>query len=275
MHLEMRRTRVIASVTALILLTAGAVARAQPIPDHPILSDRYFMAIGALWTKSNVQANLNSGTVGLGTFLDFESDLGLDATNIIGTLMFRMQLSERWRLEAEYFKLERDKEQLISRTINWGDLNIPLGVGVRTRFSLEDVRLGLGYSFFRSRDKEVGVGLGLHVTSIEAELATQNFGAESADTSAPLPTLSVYARVALTDRWLLGMRVDRLSLDQGDVAGGITSGGIEFIYQPWRHVNIGMGYRDINYEVSSTGSDWRGEAQVQQSGPLFFVGTTF
>ncbi len=43
---------------------------------------------------------------------------------LIGQFAFRMNLSERWRLEAEYFSLNRDSEQQIARTIDWGDREI-------------------------------------------------------------------------------------------------------------------------------------------------------
>jgi len=81
--------------------------------------------------------------------------------------------------------------------------------------------------------------------------------------------------MALTDRWLLSMRVDRLSLDTGDIDGKVFSSGLDLIYQPWRHVSIGLGYRDINFQISSVSEDWRGKAQVQQSGPTLFLATSF
>lgn len=266
-------------VSAATILTAllahGAPVAAQAIPDHPMMSDRYFLAVGALWARSNVQASLNTGRVGVGTFIDFEKDLGLEDAQAIGLFMFSMRLSERWRLEAEYFRISRDDEKVVSRTIGWGNVDIPIGVAVDTSFTLEDARIGFGYSFFRTRDKEVGFGLGVHQTSIEAKLSTQSTGSQDASTSGPLPTFTIYSRMALTDRWMFMARIDRLSLDQDDFDGRISSSGIEFVFQPSRHFNIGMGFRDISYELSSTSDDWRGSMQIQQSGPLLYVGTTF
>jgi hypothetical protein len=266
---------VVAMPLGALLLTGGAFAEEGTPPDHPMMSDRFVVGAGVLWSESNVTASLNSGRVGLGSLIDFEDDLGLDETNVIGLFMFRMRLSERWRLEAEYFKLDRDNEKQLSRTIDWGDLNIPINAVARGDFSVEDVRVSVGYSFFQRKDKEIGVGLGAHVMSMEASLSTRNFGSERADESAPLPVVTFYARMALTDRWLLNVRVDRLSLDYEDIDGSIFSSGTEFVYQPWRHFNIGIGYRDINMDVTSTSDDWRGKAQVRQSGPILFVSGTF
>ncbi len=47
------------------------------VPDHPMMKDRFFIGVGVVWAKSNVTANLNTGTLGLGTFIDFENDIGL------------------------------------------------------------------------------------------------------------------------------------------------------------------------------------------------------
>ena len=59
---------------------------------------------------------------------------------------------------------------------------------------------------------------------------------------------------------------ERAALDTGDIDGSIFSSEAVFVYQPWRHFNLGLGYRDTNIEVSSTGKNWRGKAQVRQSG---------
>jgi hypothetical protein len=263
-------------LVAIVVTLHASDARSQSsTPQHPMLSDRWFVSAGALWGESNVTANLNTSRVGIGAIVDFEDDLGLDEDNVVGMLMFRTRFLERWQLELEYFKLDRANQKQISRTIDWGDLDVPIDAMARGSFDVEDARVSIGYSFFKTADKEVGFGLGAHVTRIEASLATERLGSDRAAQTAPLPFVTVYARMALTDRWLLNVRVDRLSLDTGDIDGKVFSSGAEFIYQPWRHFNIGIGYRDINFQVSSTTEDWRGKAQVQQNGPMVFVSSTF
>lgn len=255
--------------------SAAAEEGSETIPDHPMLTDAWFLSGGAMWSESNVTANLNSGAIGAGALIDFEDDIGLDENNLIGVWDFRWHFARRWQVEVEYFVLDRDNEKQVQRVIDWGNLNIPIDAVAKSTFNIEDFRVGVGYSFFRSKDKEIGVGLGAHVTKLEAGLSTRNLGSEVASQTAPLPFLTFYARVALTDRWLLSLRVDRLSLDTGDIDGKIFSSGVDMIYQPWRHFSIGLGYRDINFQVSSVSDDWRGEAQIQQSGPLLFIATSF
>src|SRR5262249_45164136 len=156
--------------------------------------DRFFVGAGAVWVQSNVTANLNTGRIGLGTFVDFEDDVGLSKSNVLGLVAFRAHLSERWLLEAEYFRLNRDGEKEISRTIDWGNLNIPLSAVVRGSSSMDDTRVSVAYSFFRTEDKEIGIGIGAHVMRLDATLATRNLGSERASQSAPLPVLTMYAQ---------------------------------------------------------------------------------
>jgi hypothetical protein len=268
--------RSVLSLAAIVAMFPVSNALSQnAIPQHPMLSDRWFISAGALWGESNVSASLSTGRVGIGAIVDFEDDVGLDEENLVGVIMFRTHFLERWQVEVEYFKLDRANEKQISRTIDWGDLNVPIDAHVRGSFDVEDARVSIGYSFFKTADKEVGVGLGAHVTRMEASLSTERLGSDRAAQTAPLPFVTMYARMALSDRWLLNVRVDRLSLDTGDIDGKIFSSGAEFIYQPWRHFSIGIGYRDINFQVSSTNEDWRGKAQVQQNGPMLFVSSTF
>lgn len=248
---------------------------AARVPDHPMLRDGWFVSAGALWAESNVTANLNTGRLGVGALIDFEDDVGLDENNLIGLYSVRWRFASRWQLEVEYFNSEREDTRQVERVIEWGNLSIPVNGTVTSNFDVEDFRVGVGWSFFRSQDKEVGIGLGAHVASLDAGLATANRGSQRASETAPLPFATVYARIALTDRWLLSMRVDRLSLDTGDIDGKVFSSAADFIYQPWRHFSIGLGYRDINFQISSVSDDWRGKAQVQQSGPALYVAATF
>jgi hypothetical protein len=266
-------------VMAVSLISIARFAAADEsddrVPDHPMFTDAWYLSAGALLAESNVTANLNSGPIGAGALIDFEDDMGLDETNLIGLFDARWHFTKRWQLEVEYFKLDRENEKQVQRVIDWGNLNIPINGVAKGTFNIEDFRVGVGYSFFRTKDKEFGVGLGAHVAKLGAGLSTRSLGSEVASQTAPLPFLTVYARMALTDRWLLSMRVDRLSLDTGDINGKIFSSGLDLIYQPWRHFSIGLGYRDINFQVSSVSADWRGEAQIQESGPTLFVATSF
>ncbi|HWK51415.1 MAG TPA: hypothetical protein VNR40_16085 [Steroidobacter sp.] len=269
--------KVVAMTAALGLISLvrapSADAAEEDVPDHPVLRDAWYISGGALYARSNVVASLNKTL--LGTLIDFEDDLGLDRYDWMGLWTVRWHFTKRWQLEVEYFNLDRSNTQSLERNITWGNLNVPVTATAHSRFNIEDFRVGIGYSFFKTQDKEVGIGLGAHVARLQAGLTTTNFGSEETSESAPLPFITTYVRLALTDRWLLSMRVDRLSLSSGDIDGSVFSSGLDVIYSPWRHFSFGLGYRDIDWQISSSSNRWNGRAQVQESGPMVFIATQF
>jgi hypothetical protein len=137
------------------------------------------------------------------------------------------------------------------------------------------MRVSAGYSFFKTRDKEIGVGLGLHVSGIEASISAAGVGAEAADVLAPLPVLNLYGFFALTDEWAVRMRADWLSLTYDEYTGDVRGIGIDALYQPFRNVGFGLGIRSLTMDLTIDDPDWRGEARLSFQGPTAFVSATF
>jgi len=266
--------------TAVLLSGAVATASAQPastetIPGHPVLSDRFSFEIGAQYSRSTTSASLGPTSGGTGVVVDFEDTLGLDERNWIGTAGFLWRISERWRLEVDYFSLNRDSTRTLARDIVWGDQNFTAGTTVSTSYDFSDIRVAAGYSFFKRRDKELGVGFGLHVAKIEASINAPGIGAEGSDVTAPLPVFNLYGAFALTNEWAVRFRMDWLSLTYGDYSGDIRNTAIEAIYQPFRNVGFGLGMRNLIVDIEIEKDDWRGRARTVFSGPVASLRVSF
>ena len=120
----------------------------------------------------------------------------------------------------------------------------PINTQVSSSFDFSDPRVSVGYSFFRTKDKELGVGLGFHVAAYDIRLIRAGARQQSEDvTIAPLPVFTIYGQFALTDRWAVGARLDRLSLEYDKYDGSIGSLGLDLMYQPFRNFGLGIGYR--------------------------------
>ncbi len=140
---------------------------------HPGLQDRWTLEIGAYFPTVKTTAHLDS-TLGRGTSIDFEEDLGLDDRKTNAAILGRLRLGERWRIEGEYFALNRSGTRVINRTINWGGNVYPIGITVNSEFDSDIYRLSAGYSFIKNTQAELGVALGLHVTDFTMSLAGAN-----------------------------------------------------------------------------------------------------
>ena len=261
-----------ASLIACALLAVPAAAQ---VPDNAALRDKFYFGAGAFFPKTTTQAQLDSNRLGVGVSVDFEQSLDMARSKTVPSFFGRWRFGERWRLDAEYFELNRTGDRTVDQNIQWGDLVIPAGSGVSSQFNFSDLRVSVGYAFFRTQDKELGVGFGLHAASYDVRLSTLTQGSDGEDVLAPLPVLSIYGQFALTDQWAVGSRLDRFSLSYDKYDGSLTSLALDLTYQPFRHVGFGAGYRGLFIRMDATGD--RGTLRMRQTfeGPLLFVTASF
>lgn len=261
---------------ALIGVMAGPACADEPsIPSHPALKDRFYIGAGVFAPKTSTVARLDSTTLGVGASVDFERALGLQTNKGVPNFLARWRFTERWRAEAEYFELNRSGDKNLQQNIQWGDLTFPVGSQVVSTFDFSDARVSVGYSFFKTADKELGLALGAHVTRYNASISANGIGTQGGDVTAPLPVLSAYGQFALTDQWAIGGRLDRFSLTYDQYSGGITSIAIDLLYQPFRHVGFGVGYRSMYIEFTSTNSTWTGQVDQSFQGPVLYANISF
>ncbi len=267
---------------ALTLFASLAVATAQAqtasteaVPNHPALNDRFVFELGGFYFQTATQASLTGPNGGGGVVIDFEDALGLEDRNwgAIGGFLWRM--TERWRLEVEYFQLNRSASRTLATEVHWGDKVYPVGATVNSSYDFSDARVGVGYSFFKRRDKELGVGFGLHMATIKTSIESSGTGGEATDVLAPLPVLSFYGAFALTDQWAVRMRGDWLSLNYDIYSGDVRNIAMDVLYQPFRHVGFGLGVRNLVIDVSIDDPKWHGRARTGFSGPTMYMTVSF
>lgn len=255
-------------------LTPQPEGGASEVPKNPLLSDRFFFGLGVYAPTAVTKAQLNSD-VGVGATVDFEDALGLDSTDVTPQGLARWRMSDRWRMELEYFALNRSSTKVLSADVAWGDQTFTAGTSVDSTFDVSVARLSFGYSFFKTEDKEIGAALGFHITSFDASLETAGGSDEGGDVLAPLPVLSLYGQVALTDEWAFSARADAFKLVVDPYDGKIISMAADVTYQPWRHLGFGLGYRSLLIHAGVDGGDWDGQIDSSFQGAILFVYTSF
>jgi hypothetical protein len=256
------------------LCAAMAPAAAQ-VPLHPALEDRWSFGLGAFFPNTATQAQLTSNTTGLGTSIEFEDTFNMDRSKTVPVFYARWRINQRWRIDAEYFELNRSSERVIDREIRWGDRVFPINTSVASTFDFSDLRVSAGYSFYRRPDKELGVGLGLHMAWYDVSLRTPATTGEGQDVLAPLPVLSIYGNFALTDRWAVGGRLDRFSLEYDKFSGGITQFALDLQYQPFKHVGFALGYRALVIRAEVEEARVTGKFRQVFNGPMASVNVSW
>ncbi len=247
----------------------------DPVPDHPWLRDTFRFVAGGYYPRSDTSLSLGPSGGGTAVIVDFEDTLDLEERSLTPIAEFTWRVSERWQLDMEYFALRRDANRTLATEVEWGDNVFPVGTKVDSTVNFADLRIGLGYSFFRTRDKEVAIGFGLHTSKIETSIKGSGSTNDSTDVLAPLPVAYLYSLFALTNEWALRMRVDWLSLTYGDYSGDVRSVSVDTIYQPFKNIGFGLGIRTLSVDVEVDHPDWKGDARLDFQGPTAFVSVSF
>jgi hypothetical protein len=246
--------------------------------------DSFWGEISYFYPEISSTARLDlTATSRPGTLISLEDDLDLADRKSAPYVTLGMRFGERWRMELEYYELNRSSSRSTSRQIEWGDTTFPVGVQIDTTFNTTVFRATGGYSFVKDAMAEAGVGFGLHITDFNTSLAgvgngpngTASFQREARDTLVPLPTVGLYGTYRFTDQLALRGRVDFLSFKYDDYDGKLTNWMAALDWRFAKNWGAGIGYRYVDYQLDAESDDFRGQVNYKFKGPTVFLNAQF
>jgi len=134
----MRAIRIAITGATLVICLPPAHAQ-DAVPIHPALHDRFYFGVGAFVPKTSTSAQLDSTTLGAGANIDFEQALGITTQKTVPDIFARFRFTDRWRVEAEYFQLNRRGDQATQNQIQWGDVTFPVNTQIQSKFNFSDI----------------------------------------------------------------------------------------------------------------------------------------
>ncbi len=245
-----------------------------------LLDDRVWLEGGLYWPdiRTTVQVSSTRASA-VGTEINLESDLALAESDTLVSLSAGARLGRNFIIRADYYTLNREATRTLARDIVFDDVTYLASASVASGFNSDIYRLTVDYVFFRNDSAEAGGGIGLHVTDFgvfiqgEARLddASVRTSTRSRDVLAPLPTVGLFANVAVLPRLTLSGRVDYLSLSVNDYDGRLINAQASLAYRLFRNVGVGVMYRHVNYRVDVEKERWVGTIRYRFTGPSAFV----
>jgi hypothetical protein len=214
-------------------------------------------------------------SAGVGGIIDFENVLGLKEESWVPILNARWRTSENWRIELEYFNLNRSGTKTLGQDITWNGQTIPAGSTVDSKFDFSDVRVSFGYSVYKTKDKELGFALGAHVADIKAEIGLSGQSGAAGKLIAPLPVFSMFSGFAMSDNWAVAARFDAFSLTFDPFHGHLYDLGLDLLWNPWRHIGFGAGFRSLQVQAGVSATDFSGDIDMNFSGPIIYMTAAF
>lgn len=253
-------------------MAAAIPAHAQ---NHPLLSDTFRASLGGFYAESTTTARLGTSTGGAGADVSFEDALGLEERKWVGEFSGYWRVNPRWRIDVDYFRLKRNASRVLAQDVSWGDSTFTVGTTVDSSLTISDLRTAIGYSFFRTTDKELGLAFGVHTLGYKASIEAAGVGARSESVTAPLPVLSLYGQFALTETWAFSVRADWLSLEYDKYSGSVRASRIDIVYQPFKHVAFGLGVHNLNLKLDVQNEHSKFQTRSSLQGPAAFLSVSY
>ena len=243
------RRHAISIVIAALTWTA-VPAMAQRV-DEPLFDTFNFKLEGS-WVAVSTTIRLDSGTLGKGTTLSFEDDLGLPDNEGVPSLSFEWQAGRRHRLGVRWQDVKRDASTQVLKEIDWGGEIIPIDANVTLGFDIRT--LSVDYTFYPWIRKRWagGFGLGFRVMDLKTFLTVDSVELEEQiDGTAPLPYINFEYRRVVGERWRVKAALGWLEVKIGDIKGGQHIGRLAGEYITGKRWGFGAALNYSNIDV-----DW-------------------
>lgn len=227
------------TLTAGVCLALVAPARAQEARFD--LFDKVSVALEASYLVNlETVIRLDSEQLGVGTTINLEGDLDLDASKTTPSLSAEWRIAKRHLIGASWFKVDRNSASQVLTGIRFGDLEIPVDQAVTLGTEQEELRLWYRYYPLVTSRTAFGIGIGARRVEyrffIEVPVLRLR---EDAVVDAPLPFASVELRQMLSRKW-------RFTADTGWFAVRLrTVEGSQFV--------LGAGLEYLSFENASFG----------------------
>lgn len=254
---------------------------------HPLQSDRFSIVIGGYGPDITGHFSIDDPDGSDGDDIDIDDDAGLDDSDILPAIGFNWRLSNKYRIQGEYFTVGQSATKKATKNIDIGDIEFPVGASLATDFDVDIGRAFLGYSFIKNDSMELGAGLGAHYLGLDISVKGKLHLGDHIDIDVPqatrsiddwaiLPNVGGYASYAFSPKWLVGGRLDWISANIGDYDGTLWNAEAHVQYQAFSNFGLGLAYRYLDLELAgedTSRGDW--DTRLKYGGPLLFFTANF
>lgn len=273
----LRTTLGFASVLAVsLLLPTSALA------EYDILERSFSLKAGVM--QHDVDASIaTTGPLGRPRGVDLQK-LGLDDKQYVPWITAKWHFTERWYVQGVYTSFDKSGSRQIGTTVEFGDLEFPIGARIDTDLAADIYIINAGYTIIDRDRGNIDIGLGLHLVDLDFGIAGKvqvgnvitPVGSTSEDALAPLPNIMSSGRFALTDNIMLEGDVGYFALEIDDYDGKFVSARINLEWQPFDHVGFGVGYQILDLDLDIDKSSGRKQVwDLEFQGPLVYAVWSF
>ena len=237
-------------------LAAGVLLAVLTTASMPVAADPWSNALeirgGAVVMDIDSSFRVDSKSLGKGTTIDAEDDLGLDDDDSVFRGELAWRFARRHKISAGYMDLSRDARTVTEEEYQVGDVVFPAGVPVATDFDLSLVDFSYSYSLVQTDRFEIAPLVGVYWLDFDVEVRSDALGLREGDSEElPLPTFGARAVYQLSPSWRLMGNAQYFSISYDDYDGEIIELGAGVEWNVWSRLSLGAGYSRIDLDVEN------------------------
>jgi hypothetical protein len=250
----------------LLLLTLTPLAIAEELG-----SERFVISLGAFVADRDTSTRVDSNTLGRGTTIVLEDDLGLDSSQTVFRIDGHMRIAERHRLDFSVYDLSRDSTLTIDQDIQFGDEVFSVDTSIDSNFDLNIYKIAYTYSVWSTKDGFLGVGAGIHVADLVETLSVPSTGQiQLKALTAPLPVIGIRGAHYFTPKLRLIGAAEYFALEYNDIDGRLVDVYLGMDYKVMNNLALGVAYNYVSVDVNSAKSELSGGLDWQYDGFLLY-----
>jgi hypothetical protein len=237
---------------------------------------------GAFIVDIDTTVRVDSATLGRGTEFELEDIVGLDRSleTFRGDSFFRF--NRRHRIDASYFKVERDNTLTIDRQLQIGNAVFPINASLTTSVASRVVKAAYRYTLVPEDTWEVSASIGFHWTSSDIQVRSDAINlSERFETEIPLPVLGLHGEWHLLPSLRFKASTELLYLELSDsgvsnkLEGLISDTVVAFEWDAVDHVGVGLGYNYFYIDVDVDRTHLSMSSRYRYHGALLYAQLTF
>jgi len=239
--------------------------------------------LGVFWVgQINSSITVRSESFPVGAFIDLSKDFGLGDSVTVPRGIFTYRFSRRHQVNFNYFRISRDNQIVLERTIEIGENEFPVGAVINTFSDVKVFKAAYTWLFYDSDKVVLGASLGLNVVDFNVGLnvaASAGFNADgevkgTAGTTAPLPVVGLRLVYRATPKLSLVAVFDVLVFEAGSYRGTFQDSYALLDWRFSKHFSVGGGFNSLNLDLALE-EDILASMRHNYRGVMGFVGVHF
>lgn len=239
-------------------------------------SERFAISLGAFITDRDTQTRVDSNTLGRGTTIVLEDDLGLDSSQTVFRIDGHVRTAERHRIDFSVFDLSRDSTWTIDQNIQFGDEVFSANTTIDSNFDLVIYKIAYTYSVWWTEHGFLGVDAGIHVADLVETLSAPSAGQfQLKSLTAPLPVIGIRGEYYFNPRLALSGNVEWFGIKINDIEGRLLDIYAGLDYKITDNFALGVAYNFVTFDVDARRSKFAGSLDWDYDGVLLYFKVAF